>query len=69
VSLEPLLEPVVFERPEVFDWFLIGAKSEGEKKVQPANSWVASLIAQAEGAGRHWWRKDNLFLQEAPEEE
>jgi len=67
VSLEPLLEPVVFTRPDIFDWFLIGAKSEGKNKVQPANSWVASLVAQAEGAGRKWWRKDNLSLQEAPQ--
>jgi len=68
VSLEPLLEPVIFSKPEVFDWFLIGAKSEGAKKVQPANAWVASLVAQAEGAGRKWWRKDNLSLQEAPDD-
>ena len=67
VSLEPLLEPVVFRRPELFDWYLIGAKSEGAKKVQPKNAWVASLITQVEGAGRTWWLKDNLRLQEVPD--
>jgi len=68
VSCEPLLESVVFERPELFDWFLVGAKSEGAKKVQPETKWTLDIITQAHLAGKKVWMKDNLALvQESPE--
>jgi len=70
VSCEPLLEPVKFTRPELFDWFLIGAKSEGAKKVQPDTKWSLDVICQAHTAGKKVWMKDNLALiQERPTEE
>ena len=76
VSCEPLLESVVFSRPELFDWFLIGSKSEGAKKVQPDSRWTQGIIAQARGAGKKVWLKDNLtplddqpLIQESPEPE
>jgi protein gp37 len=62
VSCEPLLENVIFEKPELFDWFLIGAKSEGAKKVQPETKWTLDLIVQAYSAGKAIWMKDNLDL-------
>jgi len=67
VSCEPLLESVVFSRPELFDWFLIGAKSEGAKKVQPDTEWTKSLISQAYQNGVKVWMKDNLNpIREVP---
>jgi protein gp37 len=67
VSCEPLLEAVRFTRPDLIDWFLIGALSEGAKKVQPDARWVADLIAQATVYGKPWWMKDNLTLvQQSP---
>ena len=72
VSCEPLLESVVFSKPEIFDWFLIGAKSEGTKKVQPDSEWTQGIIAQAQGTGKKVWLKDNLnqhLIQESPEPE
>jgi len=67
VSCEPLLESVVFSKPEIFDWFLIGSKSEGEKKVQPDTEWTKSLISQAYQYGVKVWMKDNLNpIREVP---
>lgn len=67
VSCEPLLGPVTFSQPDLFDWFLIGAKSEGATKVQPASAWTVALMAQAHAAGKRIWMKDNLALiQEEP---
>ena len=67
VSCEPLLESVVFSKPEIFDWFLIGAKSEGTKKVQPDTEWTKSLISQAYQNGVKVWMKDNLNpIREVP---
>ncbi len=67
VSCEPLLESVIFSKPEIFDWFLIGSKSEGEKKVQPDTEWTKSLISQAHLNGVKVWMKDNLnLIREVP---
>jgi len=62
VSCEPLLENVIFNKPEIFDWYLIGAKSEGANKVQPETKWTLDLIEQAHNTGKKIWMKDNLDL-------
>ena len=62
VSCEPLLENVIFNKPEIFDWYLIGAKSEGANKVQPETKWTLDLIEQAHNANKKIWMKDNLDL-------
>ncbi len=71
ISLEPLLEPIQFSDAGIFDWFLIGARSEGQKKIQPQKKWVDSLIYQGRRAGVSIWTKDNLHvvepLREVPE--
>jgi len=69
VSCEPLLDPVVFSRPEIFDWFIVGAKSEGGNKAQPMREWTTGIMRQAIKADKHLWLKDNLtpfLIQEAP---
>ena len=52
---------------ELFEWFLVGAKSEGVVKVQPKSAWTLDIITQAHMAGKRVWMKDNLSLiQEDP---
>ncbi len=63
VSCEPLLGPVRFERPELFNWFIIGANSRGAKKIQPQWAWVDSLIAQARSVGPKLYLKPNLVVE------
>ena len=63
VSCEPLQEPVVFTRPELLDWIIIGARSMGKRKVQPQWGWVESLTAQANGVGAGVYMKPNLAVE------
>ncbi len=71
VSCEPLLEEISLpdELLSVLDWLIIGAKSEGAKKIQPKTEWVESLLTQAKDYGIPVWMKDNLVYrtQEVPE--
>lgn len=62
VSCEPLLGPVKFTRPELFDIFIIGAKSRtsGGSEMQPDPKNVSSLIEQAQSAGRGVFIKENI---------
>jgi protein gp37 len=60
VSCEPLLEQVHFNVPDIFDWFIIGAKSEGKRKVQPEKKWTMDIVRQAHRCGKKVWMKDNL---------
>jgi protein gp37/ParB-like chromosome segregation protein Spo0J len=66
LSLEPLLEPLVFRDLSVFDWVVIGAQTETvqpwgvEPAVSPKFEWVADLVAQAREAGCRVHLKPNL---------
>ena len=62
VSCEPLLGPVKFTRPELFDVFIIGAKSRttGGPEIQPDLENVSSLIEQARSTGRGVFIKENI---------
>jgi len=62
VSCEPLLERVTFKHPDVIDWFVVGAKSNGCRKVQPEWSWVDGIIRQARGVGARVFLKPNLVV-------
>jgi protein gp37 len=70
VSCEPLLEHTVI--PErlwnVLNWIIIGAKSEGKKKIQPKTEWIENLFTQARQYRVPVWMKDNLkfLVQEIP---
>jgi len=65
ISCEPLLEPIAFPQElwQVLDWLIIGAKSEGQVKVQPNIEWVDSLFVNARSYGISVWFKDNLIFR------
>jgi protein gp37 len=69
-NTKPLQESVVFTKPEIFDWYIIGALSNGKQKVQPATAWTQSILEQAHAVGKKVWMKDNLiytpFVREQP---
>jgi protein gp37 len=62
VSCEPLLGAVEFSKPELFDIFIIGARSRstGAPGMQPDDDHVLSLIKQAQLAGCGVFVKDNI---------
>jgi protein gp37/ParB-like chromosome segregation protein Spo0J len=71
VSMEPLLEEVALDG-KIWDsirWLIIGAKSEGQKKIQPDSSWIDPLIVEAMAGDIALWLKDNLIYrpQEVPQ--
>ena len=70
ISCEPLLEKVVLPHGllQSLAWLIIGAKSEGQHKVQPESEWVESLFHQARSQDVPVWFKDNLIFrpQETP---
>ena len=70
ISCEPLLEKVEISLLGWLniDWLIVGALSEGKKKVQPDPAWVESLFLQARQYGVPIWFKDNLIFrpQEVP---
>ncbi len=63
VSCEPLQERVVFTRPELLDWLIVGAKSIGGRKVQPEWAWVETLTSQARSVGAGVYMKPNLVVE------
>lgn len=71
LSLEPLLEPLEFADPGVFDWVVIGAQTatmqEGRSMpaFAPEFAWVADLHRQFTEAGVPVYLKANL-VDEAP---
>lgn len=62
VSLEPLLGPVRFDDPGVFDWFVIGAQTRTWRVPgrQPDPAWVYDLLIQADQEGVEVYTKENL---------
>ena len=70
VSCEPLLEKIILTHKllQNLDWLIIGAKSDGQKKVQPVTKWVEGLSNEARNYDIPVWFKDNLFFwpQEVP---
>lgn len=71
LSLEPLLEPLQFTAPEVFDWVVIGAQTatvqEGRSvpSFAPEFGWVSDLYQQFTEAGVPVYLKANL-VDESP---
>ena len=64
VSCEPLLGPVEFSRPELFDLFVIGAQTaaNGLPAFQPEAAWVDALKGQARSVGAKVFEKANLHV-------
>jgi protein gp37 len=48
LSIEPMLEPLTFSRPEVFDWVVIGGASKSNKTPEwiPPSSWIVRVASQ-----------------------
>ncbi len=71
LSLEPLLEPLKFTTPEVFDWVVIGAQTATQQEGRsvpafaPEFAWVSDLYQQFTEAGVPVYLKANL-VDEAP---
>lgn len=63
LSLEPLLEPLQFERLDLFDWLVIGGASASTETPawHPPLAWVADLEHQAKVAGARVYHKTNLY--------
>ena len=63
LSLEPLLEPLQFERLDLFDWIVIGGASASTETPawHPPIAWVADLEHQARAAGVRVYHKTNLY--------
>ena len=63
LSLEPLLEPLQFERLDLFDWLVIGGASPSNETPgwHPPLEWVADLEHQARAAGVRVYHKTNLY--------
>lgn len=62
LSIEPLIEPLTFSRPELFQWVVIGGASQSSKTPawQPPFEWVADLYMQFKRAGASVYVKDNV---------
>jgi len=62
LSIEPLIEPLTFTKPHLFDWVVIGGASESTKTPawEPPFEWVARLYLQFKEAGAAVYIKDNI---------
>ena len=62
LSVEPLIEPVKFTKPELFNWVVIGGASRSSKTPawQPPFEWIARLYCQFKDAGARVYLKDNV---------
>ena len=62
LSCEPLLEPLQFQRLDLFDWVVIGGQSQtsGAPAFQPPWEWVEDLMRQVREAGCLLYFKPNL---------
>lgn len=62
VSLEPLTERVWFSRPDLFNLFIVGARSasSGMLAMQPQWQWVEDLWVQARSVNAALYFKENL---------
>lgn len=63
LSVEPMIEPLKFERLDLFDWVVIGGASSSSKTPawRPPFEWVYDLVMQARDAGCKVYMKSNLF--------
>jgi protein gp37 len=63
LSIEPLLEPLVFKRLNLFKWVVIGGASKSSKTpaFHPPFPWIIDIYAQAKAAGCQVYMKTNLL--------
>lgn len=62
LSIEPLIEPLKFSKPELFQWVVIGGASASSQtpKWEPPFEWVARLYMTFKDAGASVYLKDNI---------
>lgn len=63
LSVEPMLEPLKFQRLELFNWVVIGGASRSSKtpEFQPPLPWIIDLYSEAKAAGCAVYMKANLL--------
>jgi protein gp37 len=68
LSLEPLLEPLKFTRPQLFNWVVIGGASPSSKTpgFTPPFDWVVRTASQFLEHGAHIYLKTNGRPREYP---
>jgi protein gp37 len=64
LSVEPLIEPLRFERLDLFDWLVIGGASSSTQTPawHPPYRWIEDLVRQADAAGVPVYMKSNLGI-------
>lgn len=68
LSLEPLLEPLTFEKPQLFDWVVIGgaSKSSQTPELIPPAAWLIRVASQFLDHGAKIYLKTNGRPREFP---
>lgn len=68
LSIEPMLEPLKFDRPELFDWVVIGGASPSSKTPAwtPPAEWLIRVAAQFLDHGAKIYLKTNGRPREFP---
>jgi protein gp37/ParB-like chromosome segregation protein Spo0J len=63
LSVEPMLEPLKFDRLDLFQWIVIGGASRSSEtpEFKPPFEWVADLVRQARAANVKVYFKTNLL--------
>lgn len=63
LSVEPMLEPLKFDRLDLFQWIVIGgaSRSSATPEFKPPFEWVADLVRQARAANVKVYFKTNLL--------
>jgi protein gp37 len=66
LSCEPLLEPLTFERLDLFDWLVIGGRSKttGAEVLYPDHEWIEDLKSQAGQYNLPVYEKTNLRFRQ-----
>jgi protein gp37 len=62
LSVEPMLEPIRFNRLDLFSWLVMGgaARSMRTPEFRPPERWIVSLVAAADAANVKIFQKTNL---------
>lgn len=68
LSLEPLLEPLTFEKPQLFDWVVIGGASKSSQTPEwiPPAAWLIRVASQFLEHGAKIYLKTNGRPREFP---
>lgn len=64
LSIEPMIEPLRFERLDLFDWVVIGGASASSQtpKWEPPYRWIDALVRQCDDAHVPVYFKSNLGI-------